>query len=203
MQRSSDGRFYPNLPGAKTKGIPVKMKVPTHVEVRIDEAFFLQTQDDGEKKKLSEARILRHDGQPLRALTVNTKLVYTDKVFTVDFRRPAGGLLNLSGVTMDSEQYFVSIQAAYEERTLEQITTALGTLKTGTAGSLAASTASKSEGTVNAVEVGKDAQGSIGAGARTIALARFDISEPGWEERLQCFVEQHVTACYQGCDVKN
>ena len=283
LQRGSDSRFYPNFPCAKTKGIPVKLKVPTHLEVKIVESFFMQDssgakadanakkaakklaaantaktntankltaakaiqakaaaalkkkptdamlkkkkqeadnavaaattadnvadaavavakQDDVDAKevkaavvpKYSEAKVMC-GGQRLRTHSIETKLCYTDKVFTVDFRRPAGGVLNLSSITMDSEQYFKSIAADYEEQTLQQVNAALGTLKTGEPAEATAKTGS--------VEVPEGAKELLGAGTRVVALTRFDISDPNWEAQLHGFIDKHVTGCFPDCPV--
>lgn len=299
MQRAADSRFYPNFPCAKTQGVPVKLKVPTHVEVRITEAFFVQnsagavataaataadittanaakaqsvanakqnqatndqktaqtaldaattsgdadairlaTADLAAKKKAaadakeaftkaddalavatadaalakkvaaavppkySEAKIT-NNGHRLRNLSVNTRLVYTDKVFTVDFRRPAGGILNLSSIAMDSQQYFAAIQANYEEQTLQQINASIGAVAGGTQADLS----KLSQGTVTtaptAVEIPavSTTGQNLDADSRIVALARFDISEPDWEDRLHEFVDKHVTGCIPTCPV--
>lgn len=198
VQRGSDNRFCPNFPTSKTKGLPVKLKVPTHIEATITEKFFVESVQnaagpDGAANTKNRVQCreigLWLDGQRIRHLEVDTKVIYTEKVFTVDFRRPAGGLLNLSTIDFDSEQYFKQVKANYEEKTLSQITSALNTLKPGLTGRASASNLNGLAG--------------ILMDTRTVAVARFDISETDWESQLQCFVDHHITSCYSGCEYQN
>lgn len=275
-QRCSDHRLYPNQPCAKTKGLPVKLKVPSHVEVTISESFFIQATKpkaitprsealDNAERRLQDATIaaleaarvsnelhrkkLEHpnnanvtaaasaaqgfaktandnleqakklvenvkgsepeatptaaqcreievclDGQPVRHFDVDTKVIYTDKVFTVDFRRPAGGVLDLSAINMDDEQYFRQIKAAYEEQTLEQINGAIADITAGVTGQ----SVSGMSATINGARV----QG-LATDTRTVAVTRFDISDPSWEHHLNCFVDRHVTSQYTHCSYQN
>ncbi|WP_145377631.1 hypothetical protein [Symmachiella dynata] len=141
-------------------------------------------------KKYKECEVLFEPEKRVCPLNVTTKTIYTDKVFTVDFKRPAGGTLDLSGdnkgVDFDAEQYFKSIAVTYEEETLAQINTALGTLKPTLNQSSSVRLASNNS--------------DIKTATREVARARFDISEPCWEEQLQAFVDQHVTDCFLGCN---
>ena len=179
MQRASDSRLYPNQPCALTTGIPVKLKVPTHVEVTVKETYFIEKSEDAGTKRTVYRELPIKDTKscPINPLYVTTKVIYTDKVFTVDFRRPAGGTFTLSETSFDSEQYFANLKAAYTEKTLEDIGTALTTLKTipgiGSSG--------ETKGNVN-----------LSVGERQVASMRFDISELGWEDCLNEFVSQHL-----------
>ena len=264
MQRSCDSRFYPNVPAAKTKGIPVKLKVPTHVEVKIVESFFIHNSSgaaaiakskvdkakaekakanfdtslaqltemtnagllptEADKKnitdlkvandnaqqaandsaaavkevtaKYSEAKVMCSDKE-IRNLSVETSLAYTEKVFTVDFRRPAGGLLDLKSVNMDNQQYFAAIQAEYQEQTVQQINSAIGTLATGKQSTVT------STGAAIPTPVDQSSTPLLGSDQRVVAMARFDISDPDWESRLHAFIDTHVTGCFQNCPGDN
>lgn len=271
LQRGSDHRMYPNVPCAKTKGLPVKLKVPSHVEVTVKESFFIQAtkpettpipsdalanarsyaknttqaylfaleaaavaaaksaadpgntvlkdaaanataQSVAAKARQTEAvAALKEvedaepdaptrpvdcqeidvclDGQQIRHFDVETRVIYTDKVFTVDFRRPAGGVLNLSTIDMDDEQYFRQIKAAYEEQTLKQINGAIGAVTSGITGQSA---------TINGARVA-----GLATDIRTVAVTRFDISDPYWEQQLNAFVDEHVTSQYINCSYQN
>ncbi len=238
MQRSCDNRFYENYPCSHTKGLPVKLKVPTHVEATVTEVFFIQglkfANEADRKSKLAAAekqlcdalelkkvattkeqkdsadnaiaaaeQAIRDASQhamcqeipvmlnnkEIRHMEVKTRVIYTDKVFTVDFRRPAGGTLDVSAIQMDSEQYFQKISATYTEETLNQINTAIGSIKSGITAKSASLT-------------GKGLAG-LAMDERTVAVRRFDISEPDWEAQLNYFVDQHVTGCACGCEDLN
>lgn len=125
-----------------------------------------------------------------KQLMVDTELKYTDKVFLVDFRRPAGGILDLKEASMDDEQYFSKVQAEVTERTISDISGAITTLKdpvkslvSPTKNSAKATSAITPDGEV---ADGTDFQKSV------IAFQQFDISEPGWEFALQDFINCHL-----------
>jgi len=117
-------------------------------------------------------------------LTVHTELIYTDKVFLVDFKRPAGGILDLKEARMDDEQYFANVSAEVTERTIADINTGLKTL---TAKEKKNDAVPTSANTPEAeVADGINFQKSV------IAYKRFDISEPGWEHLMDEFVKRYV-----------
>jgi|GEM_PF-5717179 len=91
---------------------------------------------------------------------------------------------------MDDEQYFSKIQAEIQERTLADVGAALNTVKDPLSGffgrepNVAVPTSSQTpEG---------EANGTVDFQKSVVATQRFDISEPGWEERLQHFVNQYL-----------
>lgn len=187
VSRAPGGQLFKNQPDSKTRGLPVKLKVPSHVEVIITEDFFIEKAATNEIV-FREAGLFR-GGDRLRSLNVNTKLIYTPKVFTVDFRRPAAGTLTLGGPdsenTFDTEQYFKKIQASYEEKTIEDINTALQTV-TGIKSSVSLPT-----------------DDNLMHDTREVARRRFDLSNPCWEQELVGFVNSHVTGCYPDCRYQN
>lgn len=194
MQRCSNGAFGPNVV-EKTKGIPVKLKVPTHVEVVLNEDFFIEKTGDGKYQEISLIAVHGKSEHKIRSLSIKTEVIYTPKVFTVDFKRPAGGTFTLgtaekSGLEFDDEQYFAKIRASYEEKTLADINTAISTLKP-----------SLSNATKKSVTDGNSAM--LGTEIREVARARFDISDPCWEDQLHEFVRLHLTACHEGCNYNN
>jgi hypothetical protein len=122
---------------------------------------------------------------------VERELQYTDKVFLVDFKRPAGGVLDLTEASMDDEQYFAKIKAEITERTLQDIGYALDKVadplsKLGTKQETNSAIPTSSETPVAETNNNVNFQKSV------IATQRFDISEAGWEERLQAFVSEFI-----------
>ncbi|MBL8819254.1 MAG: hypothetical protein JNL58_24700 [Planctomyces sp.] len=176
VQSTSNGAIIPNAAEEKARGIPVKLKVPSHVIVNIFETFFVQ--QDVKNGLPSEICMISSVGQRIRSLNLETSVDYTDKVFTVDFRRPAGGLLGISKLEFDSEQYFRKIEAAYEERTLADVDEAIGNI--GSAFSSSTTLPKSGEKKLLAFE------------NRLIATQRFDLSEPDWETQMQCFVDLYL-----------
>lgn len=166
----------------KAKGIPVKMKVPSHVMVSIYEQQVLIRGTDGVR--------LQSFSPP--QYEVNSELTYTDKVFLVDFARPAGGSLTLgssgdNGITFDKDQYFKTIQAKVEEETMKQVTAALGTVQKGftDAGIISSSRVVTAETDIPNLKFEKS----------IIACQRFDLARPHWEEEVNCFVEEYLGKC--------
>jgi hypothetical protein len=129
-----------------------------------------------------------------RLIDVNTNLEYTEKVFTVDFPRPIAGSLTLGasgdGLTFDGEQYFSKIRGDIDDDTLEDLNTIVGT------------ELPKLKQTFNsAINSARSLPSAVGnltdldIQERVIAYERFDISECGWEARMQEFIDTHVNEC--------
>ncbi|MCA9131379.1 MAG: hypothetical protein KDB22_30055, partial [Planctomycetales bacterium] len=113
--RATDGKFSGYCLKTRTKGIPCKFKVPTHVEVTIEETFFLQ--DDTGHVLEPEQRILNATSQ----------FVYSDQVFMVEVPRPIAGTLDLTakdkkGYTFNKEGHLIQIGAAIEDKTIQDVT---------------------------------------------------------------------------------
>ncbi|QDT92340.1 hypothetical protein [Gimesia algae] len=166
--------------GHKQKGVPVKLKVPTHVVVSIYEQQVLIRGNDGVK--------LQSFSPP--QYEVDSVLSYTDKVFLVDFARPAGGSLTLgaegnNGITFDNEQYFQTIQAEVKEETMKQVGTALETLKGSFTSTDSTSGVVKTENLTSNLSFERS----------IIACQRFDLARPHWEDEVNCFVEEYLGKC--------
>ena len=123
---------------------------------------------------------------------VETQLQYTDKIFLVDFKRPAGGVLDLKEASMDDEQYFSKIQAEVQERTLADIGTALDTIKDPLASLMTRNDANIAVPTSSATPV-EQSNNTVNFQSSVVATQRFDISEIGWEGRLKAFVDEHLS----------
>lgn len=167
LQRLDNDSVTPACVNKQLKGVPVKLKVPTHLDVTITETIVFIKEGTG------ASLIAFEDPQ----IEVATNLVYTDKVFLVDFKRPAAGTLDLSKVEFDQEQYFKEITATVEERTIRDISESIDTLKPALQG------LKTSSGEVS---------GDIIFEKSVIAKQRFDINEPDWEARMQAFVDGHL-----------
>jgi hypothetical protein len=123
---------------------------------------------------------------------VESELQYTDKVFLVDFKRPAGGILDLTGASMDEEQYFSDVQAAVTERTLQDVSTAINTL-TGNTTQKATPDPQKADAKpVSAKTPEAESNQEVSFQKSVIATKRFDISDCNWEREMQEFVSLHL-----------
>jgi len=190
MSRTSDDRLHRNSSQC-SRGIPVTLKIPTHMDVRIEEEYFIT--QAGDKTAIPQlSRSLR---------SVAMQKVYTPKVVTVDFVRPAAGTLALAdgqedGIKMDPEGYFASIQAKIDDQTLTDITAQKDNLaKILGRGSIRSAKAVSAGG--ETIDAGDD---SAWQSYKTmIAYKRFDISEPGWETAMQDFVDQYIQCQNNPC----
>lgn len=123
---------------------------------------------------------------------VRTELQYTDKVFLVDFKRPAGGILDLKEASMDDEQYFSKVQAEVTEQTLADISTALNTLS-GPLGKLKSDTSKNKAIATSSSTPDEAANKNVDFQESLVAMQRIDISEPNWEVRVSEFVNAKLS----------
>ncbi len=169
------------------KGVPITLRVPTHLDVAIREKIYLRKLDTGKLVRVHT----KH-----RNLSVDPKIVETDKVFTVDPKRPAAGTLT-STLTFgsnpstpggnDNSQYFASIVNNIKDETIIDVTAALGTLLPTLKG---LSTSQNDESGDD-----KSLGSQLIEETRTVAWKRFDLDEPGFEHIVADFVSQHMNCC--------
>lgn len=172
------------------KGIPITLQVPSHLDVFIDEVYYLQgetkTCGEGEDQTISYTTInepLSDDSSRTRILNVRTKLIKTKKVFTVDYKRPGSGSLN-SNTTFSDEQYFKSITNSLTDTTITDSAALLDTVLKGVSTDAAGPTAEQMEAFKDVVR-----------DTRVVAYKRFDINEPDFEMQVEAFVNQHLNNC--------
>ena len=173
---NSNGDLKKHCKARPFKGIPITLRVPTHVDVAVREK--VRFSKDGDSIAL-----LRTGN---RHLFVETDLIYTDKVFTVDIKRPAAGTANytLDFGEGENAQYFKQLQSTIVDETIQDITTAIDTV------------------TSAAFETGEDdddkdkkAPVTFFSLDRTVAWKRFDVDAVDFEQAIATFVEQHMNGC--------
>ena len=147
------------------------------------------------KGKLDLARLAATPGYAIVSFSppqyqVETQLEYTDKIFLVDFKRPAAGILNLTNAKMDDQQYFSQVQAEIEEKTIEDISGALGTIKDPLVSLRPKKPNSAKPTSANTPE--GESKDDVHFQKSVVAIQRFDISEPGWEDQMMCFVNEKL-----------
>ena len=185
----------------KTKGVPVKLKVPSHVEVSIRETYFMVPENEESDKPDSGPKIqVLQSVTGNRVLRVETETIYTDKVFTIDFPRPVAGTLDLGseegdGLQFDSENYLKKISGDITDNTLSTIGTGLTSL----AGPDGGANEPVEGDSMSAVKAKLFKKADYEEFTRIIAFQRFDIAEQGWEEQMHAFVEQHLGQCNPPC----
>jgi hypothetical protein len=167
------------------KGVPITVRVPTHLDVAIKEKIDIYIKDED----LKVVRGLR------RNLFVEASTVLTEKVFTVDVSRPIAGNIDYtfdfnSDGKSTNPQYFRQVKAKIVDETIQDVNAALGTLMP-----LFGNKSGRSTSATNA---------DIVPEIRTVAWKRFDIDSPSFELDVQTFVEQHLNCCRdcQSADIR-
>ncbi|MSR57641.1 MAG: hypothetical protein EXS05_08210 [Planctomycetaceae bacterium] len=195
LNRTEDDTFFGNSNGDPCrkcqtrpfKGVPITLRVPTHFDIAIKETILLRA--DSEKKRLTRV------STPRPQLFVEARIVETDKVFTVDVKRPAAGTLDYTMAfgenkdALDNSQYFKQIKSKIVDKTINDVNTALQTIlpllpKPGLASPTAAG----------------DGLSDVMSENRVVAWKRFDLDAPDFEHQVACFLEQHMNAA-SGCPV--
>jgi hypothetical protein len=161
----------------ETCGVPITVKVPTHLKVQIQETRYL-TYDttNGTWSPLTDC------GSPIIALNVQHDFIRTEKIFMVDLKRPAAGVLDYTAKF--DNQSITEITSHIEDRTISDVSQAIqGILK-------AARGAGVSSGQAPAVSpVPLQQINSV----RAVGIFEFD--DPTWELQLTQFLEQHLGNC--------
>lgn len=175
-----------------SRGVPVTLKVPTHVDVFIEEEYLI-SQSKGTGQSNTQIPDL---GMPMRSVRMET--VYTPKVMTVDFVRPVAGTLDIGnaykdGIAIDDEQYFASIKGKIDDKTLSTINEQFaGITKILGITPAKAASAGGDESNAKGVESFRS----------TIAFRRFDINECNWEVEVEAFVSQHIQCQEPPCQAE-
>ncbi len=195
----SNGKPKVHCSARPFNGVPVTLRVPTHLDVAIQEKLLFIC--DGKTMK-------RHMGK--RNFSVHTELVRTEKVFTVDPKRPAAGQLNYkmrfgaNDGNVDNSQYFSELDGFVVDRTIADVTLALRDITNALEGK---GPTKKPGATPEPKDVPAPA-GAAGAIApaeatvtyipevRTVAWQRFDIDSPTFEQDVAAFVELHMNRCH-------
>ena len=189
VNRTDSDFFYGNSNGDPCrkcqtrpfKGVPITVRVPTHLDIAVKETVFLRATKDNEHI----SKVIT----PRPHLFVETQLIETDKVFTVDVKRPAAGTLDYSMTfgkkddPTDDEQYFSEIKSTIVDKTINDINTSLqGILPLLRKAPTAKSTAAPGERNVFTEN-------------RIVAWKRFDLDAVDFELQITAFLEQQLNYC--------
>jgi hypothetical protein len=181
LRQDECGQLF-KCPEHHRKGVPVMVKVPTHVEVKI-------MQTDVWKIELSDVGPKRLTHLPAAtSRTARTQTIQTEQMFLVDPKRPASGTGEF-GFAYDPDGYGVLQSANYKavDSTLKD-SASLVTNALSTFGALS-SVANKSG-------VGSDNEDLVTA-ERVIAYRRFPINQTTeWE--IEQFIGQYINLCHTG-----
>lgn len=154
------------------KGVPITLRLPTHLDVVVKENIFFR------RSTLALTRL----PTPHRHLFVETTLVETEKVFTVDPKRPAAGALTYNMTFGDgaNDQYFKSIAFNIQDDTIKEVTNSLNTI-------LPLFKQAAKEAGAGDIPPAADFETEI----RTVAWKRFDLDALDLEQQVHDFVAVH------------
>lgn len=182
---SSNGNPKPFQAAKPFKGIPVTVRVPTHVDIAVKETLFFNMPE------------LTPVCLSSRHLALTAEYVFSDKIISVDPKRPAAGTEehSIGFQTANSEprdrQFFSKIDYDVDDKTIKTIDNILKNVvpNLGFKNPKASKTAA---GETNDATRQPETLKSI---ERVVAWKRFDISSPGFESDVASFVSHHMNNC--------
>ena len=157
----------------KVAGIPITIKVPTHVKMYVYETHYLEQDDAGNGVKKTA-----YINLPVTIRDFAHEMVYSEKIVMVDFKRPAAGAFNLE-VDLTDDQYIKKIQHDVTDQTLNEINGILNTL--GGQNSIF-KLASKQDNNISSITEVKS----------VVAVGMFEIDSPDFEFQVQEFLDCHI-----------
>ena len=189
------------------KGIPVTLTVPTHVQVSVVENHYLYLDaDTGQICRLKNKRQLRD---------ANYSFINTQKLFVVDMKRPASGILQTNITLNPEQQYFESIQNQVANTTIGSVSNLLSAVSGGSASapnpsltgaapsnSTLSATASPTPPTTTASTPQPETPTfeNVKQVQSTLASEIFEIDAPDFEQQVCRFLDTHLNACHS-CNV--
>ncbi|MGC3967426.1 MAG: hypothetical protein QM775_08675 [Pirellulales bacterium] len=156
-------------------GIPITLKVPTHIKLYVFDKHYLElvTMPDNSKQIVPIELDV-----PVRDFA--QEFLFTEKIFTVDFKRPAAGSANLR-LEMTDEQYFNKIQHDVTDDTIAKVNDLMKKF-TPAGRSIFGMAASAEAGAAPKVKEVKS----------LVAVGLFDVDAPDLEQQLMNFLNCHI-----------
>lgn len=170
----------------KTCGVPITLRVSTHLRVQINEKRYLTPKMGATAAENTWTPLTDPQGCPIVSVSWQHDFIKTDKIFTVDFKRPAAGTIDFSATFQD--QYMTNIASKIEDKTIADVSNAIqGILK-----------ASRRTGVTG------DAVAGAGPELREVdsvrAIAVFELDDPTWELQLAQFLDTYLTSAPTSLD---
>lgn len=160
----------------RVKGIPITVKIPTHVKLYVYEKIFLQ-----EVKAIGDVTEIREIELRVPVRDFAQDFIYSEKIMMVDFKRPAAGAFNLE-VDLTEDQYIEKIQHDVTDETIQRVTELVGTLAPdGLLGRLASKD-----------DPGGMIDPKIKEVKSVVAVGVFEIDAPDFELQIAEFLECHL-----------
>lgn len=151
------------------KGIPITLKVPTHLKVYVFHKHYLEVVGANHVVPVEVDVVVRDFAH---------EFMYTDKIFTVDFKRPLAGSSNLL-MEMTDEQYIDKLQHDVTDKSIEKI-----------GGLITAISPQSKAGSMSAAGLADDRR--IKEVRSLVATGIFEIESPDFEAQVMQFINCHV-----------
>lgn len=194
LSRSEGGQLFGNSNGKQAfghgakpfKGIPVTVRIPTHVDITIVETLYFN------QDSMSPICMTR------RTMNAIPEYKYSDKIISVDPKRPVAGKLdyNLGFQNENSEprdrQFFSKIDYSVEDKTISTIDEILKSVIPNLVPKQSKAVTTSSGGTSN----DRISENKLAEIDRVVAWRRFDINSPDFEHQLTAFIEHHLNNCH-------
>lgn len=173
----------------KLRGVPVTVKVPTHVKISVIEQRYFYTNADGDPPLEI----------PNCSRVIDYEFIHTSRLFTVDPKRPAAGTSSWE-IDLDG-QYPKSVKNDVSDLTIQQVSVAIETIaKSGGIGKLfkAPKGKSASENLKNGLQgVDENELDKYTVFPSIVASRIFAVDDPMLEIHVEEFMNQHVNCAPQ------
>lgn len=172
--------WYPDRPEVAgvpvaDRGVPITVKVTTHLRVSVVEHHYMQMNGTGVKWIDLDV--------PVRSITMAP--VETEKIITVDTVRPGAGTMDAT--LAFSGQYMDKIDYRSEDQTIRQITTIVKNFAPKGLFGAATAEGGLAKDTVPA---------QLKEVTSTVAHTLIALDDPGYEQQLYSFLNRHLTGCH-------
>jgi len=166
----------------KVRGMPVTVRVPKSLEIKVVERRFYQPGGDFEFITGSTARIVRQE------------ILHKDQVFMVDAVRPAAGDLNFgaSFENAKNDQFFSKYDSKVDDKTLKTITALIPNLPDVLSNI-------KKARAIAGDSVTNNATTAMAYTEHLVAVKVFDVYDPCLTEQVMQFMDEYVNNCKPGC----
>lgn len=181
-------------PDRPMKGIPVSLRVPTHLELKVIETTYWEKRENpGEKSTLIPLSTCR------ATRSVKHDLCYTEKIFLVDPVKPTAGTQKYGFAFWSNDNpnqdehngkgYLRNLTYSIDDKTIQE----------------SAKLASNVLGLINAFQISANEatpnEGTILSTERAVAYARFDINSCTFEDDVAAFLDCNVNQVCHTCPV--
>ena len=191
LDRSENGALSCSPQTSALKGVPVMLKVPTHIEVKVYQRDFWY-QDTGSEKLVLVPN-------QLQTRYVKTEVKETEQMFLVDPKRPAAGT-GIYGFTFSSSGqnasspghgYLTGIQYKADDETLLKSASLVNSIAAALLSPPPGNQGTKS----NAVDRADKARIPTVSTDRLVKMKRFDLNSPSIDGEIKQFLDANLNNC--------